>query len=88
MGSPQGLVLVGANDTMSSCSALWQPRSENGALSPPGQNARCPPPPPHSRSSLNASHPCHSAGLKEQSLVETQTQISRPNSTAGVTTQK
>ena len=44
MGSPQGLVLVGANDTMNSCSALWQPRSENGALSPPGQNAWCPTP--------------------------------------------
>lgn len=47
MGSPQGLVLVGANDTMSSCSASWQPPSQNGTLSPPGQNARCPPPHTH-----------------------------------------
>ena len=87
-GPPQGLVLVGANDSMGCCSASWQPPSqENRALSPPGQNARCPPP-THRRSSPCASLPCHSAGLEEQSRTEIQTQTSRPNSTAGVTARK
>lgn len=89
-GPPQGLVLVGANDSMGCCSASWQPPSrENRALSPPGQNARWPPTPhTQSRSSPCASLPCHSAGLEEQSLMEIQTQTSRPNSTAHVTIRK
>lgn len=38
-GPPQGLVLVGANDSMGCCSASWQPPSqENRALSPPGHH--------------------------------------------------
>ena len=60
-GPPQGLVLVGANDSMGCCSASWQPPSqENRALSPPGQNARCPPPPqvlPMCQSSLSQYRP-------------------------------
>lgn len=49
-GPPQGLVLVGANDSRGCCSASWQPPSqENRALPPQGQNARSPPPPPHTQ---------------------------------------
>lgn len=68
-GPPQGLVLVGAND---SGAVILPPGSplpqENRALPPQGQNARSPPTHTHSKSPPCASHSCHSASLEEQSL--------------------